>query len=910
MNRSKKFLAMFLALAMIFTAIPMNALAAEVDVTDQAETILEEEGEKSTEDVSEGESEELITDSEESETTDVSEEALTEEQQEELLSNDTEDIGTRAQARAGELNTYTKITNGFSNTVKYMIVYTNYSNRSWALCWDGNKYTGIEVSPGSNGTLKVDAELGDKILFRNINNGNITSCFDDRVLKGKSNYDLTSNPGYNYGYLRRIQSYNNSQNIQVDGEYGSSKYLQYDNNRKTWKFNTSNGIISFYAREAKITYNYYVDGEVYSTNSETVPAQENYRISIPNELSSMEFQKMSINGTEYTSKQTLINISGDTVINYYFKAPEKRSLTIEFYQDDKMISGYPKDVEVYSGVAYKVTAPDTVKNMVFSKRVLNGNTTTREDFSVTISKDSKVQFYYINMSNNNKEADEKLYPDDTSGTNDYPNYPEQGSVNISKTASGDDFNGSGVAEVALGVTGVPIKKGVDIVIVFDTSNSMNENISGTRITKLASAKSAAETFVKKVFENNPDGSRSNNRVGLVTFGDFGERIYGLKNANGQSYLVNSINKLKASGGTNYDEAFSQAEFVLSDADEERDKMVVFMTDGAPWKYNGYEAQSYQGYLTNAYKKNVLNYTLKNADSVKAMKNTSVYTIGFGMSQGNSPLQGVVGFEGAECTKILRDNVASPGKHVDAENDTDLQNAFNRIADQVRKSATEAVVSDTLGEDFTLQTSEVTSKTPGAGTYLPTIKLTQYDTYTRNDIGSTMPDGTVITEKEVGMHKGTYTVLETVTFNASGTRATSDIKGSVMDGYGNINAEYFTYNKATSTFTWNIGTITEKEIVLSYYVYLKNSIRENVPDSERPVEGLYDTNKNAVLEYKNYLDHPCKQTFEKPKMPWGTAVVNYQYYLVNESGEPVNPAGEVVPPTFRYHVGDTKQYKIP
>ncbi len=30
----------------------------------------------------------------------------------------------------------------------------------------------------------------------------------------------------------------------------------------------------------------------------------------------------------------------------------------------------------------------------------------------------------------------------------------------------------------------------------------------------------------------------------MTFGDFGERIYGLKNANGQSYLVNSINKLK------------------------------------------------------------------------------------------------------------------------------------------------------------------------------------------------------------------------------------------------------------------------------------------------------------------------------------------------------------------------------
>ena len=57
---------------------------------------------------------------------------------------------------------------------------------------------------------------------------------------------------------------------------------------------------------------------------------------------------------------------------------------------------------------------------------------------------------------------------------------------------------------------------------------------------------------------------------------------------------------------------------------------------------------------------------------------------------------------------------------------------------------------------------MTSKTPGAGTYLPTIKLTQYDTYTRNDIGSKMPDGTVITEKEVGMRKGTYTVLETVT----------------------------------------------------------------------------------------------------------------------------------------------------
>ena len=162
-------------------------------------------------------------------------------------------------------------------------------------------------------------------------------------------------------------------------------------------------------------------------------------------------------------------------------------------------------------------------------------------WSVSRSSNSNFTFYQ-----KAETADEPLYPDDAVGEEN-PQYPNQGSVRTTKTATTDNFFGNGVAQVELGVTGVPMKRGVDIVLVLDVSSSMTQNGS----TKLADAKAAAKNFIENyVFAENADGTPSNNRLGLVTFSGYNEWNgydgtgndiqYKLKNANAKQEILDTI----------------------------------------------------------------------------------------------------------------------------------------------------------------------------------------------------------------------------------------------------------------------------------------------------------------------------------------------------------------------------------
>lgn len=122
---------------------------------------------------------------------------------------------------------------------------------------------------------------------------------------------------------------------------------------------------------------------------------------------------------------------------------------------------------------------------------------------------------------------------------------------------------------------------------------------------------------------------------------------------------------------------------------------------------------------------------------------------------------------------------------------------------------------------------------------------------------------------------------------------------VGKGYGIRvdNAVFCGYNFATAqsgatetkqlapyTFYWIIGDITEDEIALSYNVYLKNSIHDN--NQTGVADGIYPTNSEATLHYTNYLDTKCKKDTVSPELPWGSAVVRYAFYYVDESGKPI------------------------
>lgn len=476
------------------------------------------------------------------------------------------------------------------------------------------------------------------------------------------------------------------------------------------------------------------------------------------------------------------------------------------------------------------------------------------------------------------------------GGDDYPEYPHEGSVRTTKTATAENFFENGIAKVELGVTGVPMKRGVDIVLVMDVSTSMDEII-GDRYNqreKMSVAKEAASNFINNyVFAPNTDGTSSNNRLALVTFAGYNDYygeyedgdgsgnkiVHQLSDYQNKESILSSINQLSTYSGTDYDYAFEAADKALDNADSSRETYVVFMTDGAPSKYNDYT------HSRRNFKTNVNGNSLNAAESLKQNHpNTQIYTIGFDLSKGSEVVEGELAFTAEECRAILEKLATDSSFCIDATNDSALNEAFESVGASFRKAGTDATVTDIIGSSYTLQ------KTTDPDHEFDISPVIEVKRYVLDAQGNRTED---------------FTTIEKVTFFDDGLSATTEVNGEEprviqIEENGSFDATYFSYdvtgsgNNQKETFTWNIGDINESEITLSYYVYLKGSM-EGLRG-----KGIYPTNESAVLNYTNYLGHDAHKDFDRPTMPWGEASITYEFYLVNENGEPVNSSGDVIP----------------
>ena len=246
---------------------------------------------------------------------------------------------------------------------------------------------------------------------------------------------------------------------------------------------------------------------------------------------------------------------------------------------------------------------------------------------------------------------------------------------------------------------------------------------------------------------------------------------------------------------------------------------------------------------------------------------------------------------------------------------ELDAAFSAIGAEVAFAAENARFVDQMGENFDLKLGAF-KDLDGQDVIIDgkkvenKIEIISYDIYKEND---TIPAG-----KNIGDRKGTFTVLETVTFNEDGTEAYSNLIGDginilakeTKDGKekGVIYAQTFYFNtnnepvsitgvniptgidKATNlttgsvtqlpaeTFYWKLGTVNSSELAMRYYVYLEDSM-----EGKRP-SGSYNTNEYAVLYYDNYLGKPCYKDTISPTIGWKAANISYAFYLVNEKGE--------------------------
>ena len=124
----------------------------------------------------------------------------------------------------------------------------------------------------------------------------------------------------------------------------------------------------------------------------------------------------------------------------------------------------------------------------------------------------------------------------------------------------------------------------------------------------------------------------------------------------------------------------------------------------------------------------------------------------------------------------------------------------------------------------------------------------------------------------------------------------------------IATPYFVYDAETRMLVWTAEKLSTKELTLTYFLYLENS-GGYVGNHGETLEGTYETNDFANLNYTNFQGVECEQKFPVPQMTWNGAQVSYVFYLVNKDGIPVNRAGRKVPFSEAVYVTDTYTYSV-
>lgn len=191
-------------------------------------------------------------------------------------------------------------------------------------------------------------------------------------------------------------------------------------------------------------------------------------------------------------------------------------------------------------------------------------------------------------------------------------------------------NADGTYDITLnasGTIGTETNKAlVDVVLVVDTSGSMEEKTSSGRNskTKLEDTKSAINALVDAF---NAKSETVDTEYKLVEFNTFAETK--TDNWVDGAQLKKTVSNLRATGGTNYDQGLQQGATAINSARTGARKIVIFLTDGEPTFYgtdigsNGYPAGL--GDATS-------NATLQAAlVSAKAVECNDFYAVGVGLS---------------------------------------------------------------------------------------------------------------------------------------------------------------------------------------------------------------------------------------------------------------------------------------
>lgn len=456
-----------------------------------------------------------------------------------------------------------------------------------------------------------------------------------------------------------------------------------------------------------------------------------------------------------------------------------------------------------------------------------------------------------------------------------PEYPNPGSTKINKEATeSEKYKANGKATVKLNVIGEPIKRNTDVLLVLDDSNSVYDRLNDTEQRRVDIIKSTAVNFAEKVLNLN-----SNNKVGIIKFSseiiDKEEsETLGLSNDIEQIRQIIMKEKTNNEGGTNYTEAFKQANKMFEKTStENRDSVVIFISDGAPSIYNRIKYTVYKNTsdgIVGNHADNWVNYFL-NSDLKEniLMKEagTKIYTIGAENSSNAITSTGAFVVNSEDTKALLQKLSTGKSYFYDWQKiKEELPSIYEDIFKDFYTYPNNAVVTDILSDEVELLTKKVDN------------------------------------ENEKIQIKHGEDIIEEITFNEDGTEAYSNLKETENvltrneDGTIKIDTQNFTYDQKTKTIVWKIGDIDTKEWSLEYPVYLTRTVNLYNEGNDRET-GEYDTNKIAYIEYKNHLKETVRKEFSKPKINWNTNIsqegTKNEENTINENGEIVKTGDNII-----------------
>lgn len=250
----------------------------------------------------------------------------------------------------------------------------------------------------------------------------------------------------------------------------------------------------------------------------------------------------------------------------------------------------------------------------------------------------------------------------------------------------------------------------DVIFVLDVSGSMGDKLSSGQ-TKIALLRSTMTDAINSLTTN------PNNRVSIIKFSDSSQVL--ISGSSDKTALLNAVSGLTASGCTNYyaslSDAIGQVNSMTSSDSINRDKVVIFLTDGEPNRANpAVSATSTITYIGQSYAYDVAK-KFSNVDKF--------YSIFIGDNSGSaSNLQTVTQLVPVSQEKFM----------VQASNAQQLKDTFTRFLSKMSNSLYNVSITDALSEYVAYIGGMKATMTSGSGS--PVTLTAGVDYSVTTDIG--------------------------------------------------------------------------------------------------------------------------------------------------------------------------------